>query len=244
MKKKVFKLLMLVLIIVGVMVSETRAASTVDLVELAIVDYATDGSLIPIAIDDNPLHWNNLTGLGSIYVSVNNAGLTPFSNNFLAYFDHEINQTVNGFSDEYGDAVNLLSKPANQSWEIDEPGYTFGDIYDNVTINKALDNTNSVHSGFPDDVSMALGWDFTLGAGESALVTLTVGEHAPASGFYLSQTDSSGDAIYYSSGLEIKGGGPVGVPEPSTLLLVVSGLAGLVAVSMGSRIMRMYTKVS
>lgn len=77
--------------------------------------------------------------------------------------------------------------------------------------------------GFTDDVSMAMAWDFPLGAEESALINLILSETAPASGFYLTQTDpASGTKIYFSSTLDI-----TPVPEPGTLMLLSTGFVGL-----------------
>ena len=43
---------------------------------------------------------------------------------------------------------------------------------------------------------MAMGWNFTLAAGEQALITLALGNTMPGSGFYLAQTDpDSGSAL-------------------------------------------------
>ena len=118
--------------------------------------------------------------------------------------------------------------------EIDEPEYVFGDIYTNFTAG-TLDDSNGVPSSSPDDVSMALLWNFLLAAGETATLTFTVTDVAPLSGFYLSQTDpDSPYAIYMTGGLGITGG-PVGVPEPTSLIILAAGLAGLAAASLRSR---------
>ena len=121
----------------------------------------------------------------------------------------------------------------------------FGDIYDNVVLAGSLDNTNAVPESAPDDVSMAMGWDFTLAANETATISLLLGYDPPtATDFYLSQTDPETGvgtqdfsplySIYFSSDLVITGGGGPGpgnpVPEPATLLLMGIGLLGLLGV--------------
>src|SRR3990172_2178938 len=187
------------------------------------------GDPVPPGVSDAGFNYS--TGLGTLTVSVSGAG----SHVVGLFLDHEIDETdPGGFTNEYGEAVNVGSKPAGLSWEIDEPEYVFGDIYTNFTAG-TLDDSNGVPSSSPDDVSMALLWNFLLAAGETATLTFTVTDVAPLSGFYLSQTDpDSPYAIYMTGGLGITGG-PVGVPEPTSLIILAAGLAGLAAASLRSR---------
>ena len=154
------------------------------------------------------------TGLGSLTIS-----LGPGSHSFIAYFDHDIDEAVNTFFNEFG-VVNGVP-PSGASYEIDEPGFTFGDVYNNMKAGH-LDNANNVPSTAPDDVAMALGWTATVGAGETWNITMQVAGLAPASGFYLQQTDPASEAsIYFSSTSSI---GASGVPEPAAALLAGAGL--------------------
>lgn len=169
--------------------------------------------------------FNTATGLGSITATITGAG----AHSFDAFFDHEIDQFDNTFFNESGFASGVAA--AGQSWEIDEPGFVDGDIYDNF-LDSLLDNGigTSIWGDtiFPDDVSMAMGWDFNLLAGESAIITLLLSDTDNGGGFFLTHSDPDSQYEFYlSSTLTIRGGG-VPTPEPSILLLLGVGLAGMV----------------
>lgn len=167
------------------------------------------------------------TGLGTILFTTSNPG----NNSFLAFFDHDIDPAV--YWDESGSVTG--TPIAGQSWEIDEPGWSDGDIVENFTAG-SLDNGigTSIHGNteFPDDVSMAMGWDFFLAAGETATITLTLSEQMPPSGFFLTQWDMGTETGFYFSGnLDIRSDEQAPVPEPATMLLFGTGLAGLAGAS-------------
>jgi hypothetical protein len=180
------------------------------------------------------------TGLGTITATISGAG----AHSFDAFFDHDIDQLLNFYFNEIG-ATGGGAAATGQSWEIDEPGFGspmpgtagspyFGDIFNNF-VASTLDN-QIFFDAFdgqslltPDDVSMALGWDFALAGAETAIISMMLSEVAPAGGFFLEQHDPDSQAsIFLSSTLTIRGGMDP-IPEPSMVFLLGIGLTGLVA---------------
>lgn len=198
--------------------------------EISLFDWAiiSDGALFspsaPPPGSINTAGFDFATGFGTVVATVNGAG--P---HYLGFFvDHEIDESVNTFFNEFGASGN--APKSGQSWEIDEPGFSYGDIYANLSAG-ALDNANGVPSSAPDDVSMALAWSFFLGADESASVIMNVGPVPPPAGFYLVQTDPDSDLnLYFSSSLRVSGGQTV--PEAAST-------CGMLAIALGAlRIIR------
>jgi hypothetical protein len=182
--------------------------------------YNTSGSL-PGYVDASGFDFT--TGLGTIKIAYTAAFAGSYS--FLSFFDHEMSEATNTYFNEFGSVSGVAV--AGQSWEIDEPGYVFGDIYSNFTAGN-LDNTNAVPVGAPDDVSMAMGWTLAMNPGDKANISFLVATSARA-GFYLQQTDpDSAENIYFSGTGQVTPAGTGTVPEPGTLLLLGSGLLGLI----------------
>jgi len=176
-----------------------------------------DNNILPSSFDDSRFDWS--TGLGTLSINYNPG--TVGDQLFLAFFDQEISEKSNTFFNEYG-IVNGLPDDGNLLWEIDEPGYVYGDIYDNL-INGAFDNTNSFLDGMRDDVSWGMGWNFNLEEGEYATIDLILSEEAPEEGFFLTMIDpDSGERIYFSTRIRIEGG-VTPLPEPGTFSMVLMG---------------------
>ena len=89
-------------------------------------------------------------------------------------------------------------------------------------MDETLDNEIFGGATIKGDVSIAMGWNFTL-ANELYIATVDfiLSDTAPSSDFYLIHNDPEGAySIYLSSQLTL-------VPEPGTSLLIGCGLAGL-----------------
>lgn len=148
---------------------------------------------------------------------------------FLSFVDAEIAEPTTSFFNEF---ATVTGAPATgQGFEIDEPGYAFGDIHDNLRAG-LLDGTNAVGAGAPDDVSMAV--SFALGdlaPGDLARIVISLSEDGDIVGpLGLVQQDprATGTRLSYSGRSEIvRSGSPI--PEPRSALLFLVGGAVLAA---------------
>jgi hypothetical protein len=211
MKKIILCLSLVVLLGAGMAASPAAAA------EITLFDWAFNlnglvyiqGDTLPGALNVSGFDFG--TGLGTLTWTTNKGG----ANNLIAFFDHEIDEKINTFFNEYGATTGAAA--TGQSWQIDDPFN--GSIYANALAG-TLNNGNSVPNSDPNDVSMAIGWDFALAAGETATISLSLSKAAPGDGFFLQQTDpDSGANIFFSSSLVINA-----VPVPGAVYLMGSGL--------------------
>ena len=218
--EKRFLSLFMVLLLTGL--AQQSFAGQIDLSNWAFkIDAVTSESASGDSMPGLPSLSN---GLGTVSITVTGVG----DHYVGAFFDYEIDEDNTNFFNEYGFTSGTLA--TGQSWEIDEPGYVSGDIYTN-TLHGSLDNSNTVPSGSENDVSMALGWDFILDAGETASITFLLSTTAPSDGFFLGHhdPDTAGlNTVYLSSSMEIE---ERTVPEPAAILLFGMGLLGLAGVS-------------
>jgi hypothetical protein len=171
-------------------------------------------------------------GFGSFGWVYANTGAVPLTDlKFIVFLDADIDRDDNTFFNEYGEFVSLDLPPgapvgsiAASDWEIDEPGFLFGDILSNAFAG-FLDNSNAIDSALPDDVSLAL--LFQVGAldpGLAATITLQI---SPTNINGLRQLDPDSDLSFYFNGFAaVDEAPPTGgeIPEPGTWSLIAGGL--------------------
>jgi hypothetical protein len=144
-----------------------------------------------------------------ISYTLNRAGSKLTDLRFLFYADAEIAGDVD-YTNEYALAVGSpgtgQSDPAPDSWEIDEPGFVFGNIYSNLA-NGSLDNSAGVTADSPEDVALALGFDLgTVGPADTVKIEILLSDTQKSlSPFKLSHHDLSApqDTLTISGTAEI-----------------------------------------
>ena len=136
------------------------------------------------------------------------------------YFDVEIDSYLNTFWNETGTAHGTATGGVD--------GYA--DYYDPAFVDPADNPADD-----PDDIIWVMNWDFSLAYNQDAILTYYLTADEPSSSFYLSQSDiDSNETVYLYSTLEIRDR-VCPIPEPGTILLVGSGLLGIVGLAKGRR---------
>ena len=111
---------------------------------------------------------------------------------------------------------------SRDSWEIDEPGYFFGDIFENLLAG-TLDSSNAIPEGLSGDVSLGLGFELgTLELGDSWGGSFQI-SLSDIGGLSHSDPDSAFQ-YYFNGNVEVFRNDPASVPEPPTLLMLTAGL--------------------
>ena len=144
-------------------------------------------------------------GYGSFHWQFTNTTGQSLQNVQVVFFlDADLDRDSNTFFNEFGAFAGLSLPPgaplgaiAATSWEIDEPGFLFGDIAQHVET-ATLDNTNAIPATVPDDVALALGFQVGNLAPNAGLSLNGVLSSTTISG--LTQTDASSGAQLHFSG--------------------------------------------
>ena len=146
------------------------------------------------------------------------------------YMDYDVDFSTQGSFQDSGSTSGAPS--GSQSYELADPNTStiFGDFAGPGPLPDS--NTVGSFSGPPTpccDVSWALEENLNVNPAlySGGVVTFTVSTRAPASGFYLQQTNGdTGDTIYLSDTVSLTPLGSTSTPEPMSLLLLGTLVSG------------------
>ena len=169
------------------------------------------------------------------YEFTNRTG-TALTIDFFAFVDAEIAVPVNTFFNEFGVVGGTLGAGASDadpdSYAIDEPGFVFGTIFDDLLLG-SLSNTNSITETMPDDVSMALGWDPLVLPGFKLLIEVMLSEDGSSKGgFALRHEDPEFplESLTFSGQAQVLPASDENVvPEPAVFSIFLAGIVCLAA---------------
>jgi len=231
---------------------------------LLVVTGPGSGGVGNVATDAYPLNGDSGTGWS---VATTGFGSSTLGTSVYGAYTVTITASTTGtyYADLYVNlllntpAYNEYSTPNGtatagvETWETGAPGSTTAPSSGTVENDVATETTLSDNNGVPGQTSnylhnctasdcnatvgMALGFEFSLDAGQTETVIFDITETAP-SGFYIDQThpvdgDTTSAVNAYFSGSATAGvvapppPPPKGVPEPGTLLMLGSSLCGL-----------------
>lgn len=204
----------------GFLYSDTLGSSSLEYTDIGYFQDEFSAAGLSASFQDN-LDAENLGTV--VWTFTNETGALLEDSWFFVFLDVEFDQLTNTFFNESGEVVSVTGSGAGDnladSWEIDEPGYIFGDIFDHV-LSGALDNSNAVPAGMEDDVSLALGFD--LGDLVNGASVTGVFELSRLDIGGLAHTDADSlDTIYFNGTVDVV---VSSVPEPSIPLLLAAPL--------------------
>ena len=185
---------------------------------------AFDTTLEQVDAFGNPIP-STANNLGSAVISF--AGGTSY---ISAYMDYDLDffgtACGGGTCGSYDDFANVVgSLPSGWAYELDDPNVS--NIFSDFAAGALLDD-NNVGTAGTNPQCCDVSWALQVGnlPTQGGTVTFNVSTAAPAGGFYLQQTSTTGgDSIYLTA--TVTPAQVSGVPEPATFGLALASLAGL-----------------
>ncbi len=218
-------------------------AGFIDVAELTLFSHADSFSTV---LEDGQIGYNGSTfadeGLGVLFENnLNNDNFGTFSwtitNNGSSsilglstsvFFDAELSQYDNSFTNESGEFVGNTTAT---SWEIDEPGYTDGDLIWNLLDFAEGDNQNALVNS-QDDVALSLGFFLDeLNVGDFFKLTFEVSDQN-IGGLRHFDVDSNDEYFFngfltYFANPDVARPPVTAVPEPNSFALLLMASCGL-----------------